>query len=565
MKTRWYKNAVVYQIYPFSFMDADNDGWGDIKGIISKLDYIKDLGVTAIWFSPLYSSPDYDFGYDISDYRAIAQKFGTMEDFDRLLEECHKRDLKVIMDMVINHTSTEHPWFLKAMESEDSPYRDYYIIRKGKRDGSTLLPPSNWESTFTGSAWERIGETDDFYLHLFCKEQADLNWENPKVREEIIDILNFWLDKGVDGFRFDVFNMFSKVYPIADDHDKNSFQTGAPFYVDGPRIHEYLKELNEKSLSLYDTYTVGESFHPSDENAHAYVKESNNELDTIFNFAHLDSDNIAGKKYFKKPFDLLQFKKGLLHPQITYYKDGWNTLVLENHDNPRCVNRFSIDTKHYRYEAATMLATITYMGFGIPFIYMGQEIGMTNCRFNNLDEMNDPVSHFVYLLMRSYKIPAKLAFSFIKYGARDHARVPMQWDDSVNAGFNTGHNTWQCVNPDYKQINVKADLASQKSIYRYYQKLLELKKTNETAIYGETEEYDHENRKIIAYSRLYEGNRLFVCANFTNRTAVYELPSWVSDAKLLLSNYESVQQEGRKLTLKPYQAAVFEKEPIRKK
>ena len=565
MKTRWYKNAVVYQIYPFSFMDADNDGWGDIKGIISKLDYIKDLGVTAIWFSPLYSSPDYDFGYDISDYRAIAQKFGTMEDFDRLLEECHKRDLKVIMDMVINHTSTEHPWFLKAMESEDSPYRDYYIIRKGKRDGSTLLPPSNWESTFTGSAWERIGETDDFYLHLFCKEQADLNWENPKVREEIIDILNFWLDKGVDGFRFDVFNMFSKVYPIADDHDKNSFQTGAPFYVDGPRIHEYLKELNEKSLSLYDTYTVGESFHPSDENAHAYVKESNNELDTIFNFAHLDSDNIAGKKYFKKPFDLLQFKKGLLDPQITYYKDGWNTLVLENHDNPRCVNRFSIDTKHYRYEAATMLATITYMGFGIPFIYMGQEIGMTNCRFNNLDEMNDPVSHFVYLLMRSYKIPAKLAFSFIKYGARDHARVPMQWDDSVNAGFNTGHNTWQCVNPDYKQINVKADLASQKSIYHYYQRLLELKKTNETAIYGETEEYDHENRKIIAYSRLYEGNRLFVCANFTNRTAVYELPSWVSDAKLLLSNYESVQQEGRKLTLKPYQAAVFEKEPIRKK
>jgi oligo-1,6-glucosidase len=565
MKTRWYKNAVVYQIYPFSFMDADNDGWGDIKGIISKLDYIKDLGVTAIWFSPLYSSPDYDFGYDISDYRAIAQKFGTMEDFDRLLEECHKRDLKVIMDMVINHTSTEHPWFLKAMESEDSPYRDYYIIRKGKRDGSTLLPPSNWESTFTGSAWERIGETDDFYLHLFCKEQADLNWENPKVREEIIDILNFWLDKGVDGFRFDVFNMFSKVYPIADDHDKNSFQTGAPFYVDGPRIHEYLKELNEKSLSLYDTYTVGESFHPSDENAHAYVKESNNELDTIFNFEHLDSDNIAGKKYFKKPFDLLQFKKGLLDPQITYYKDGWNTLVLENHDNPRCVNRFSIDTKHYRYEAATMLATITYMGFGIPFIYMGQEIGMTNCRFNNMDELNDPVSHFVYLLMRSYKIPAKLAFSFIKYGARDHARVPMQWDDSVNAGFNTGHNTWQCVNPDYKQINVKADLASQKSIYRYYQKLLELKKTNETAIYGETEEYDHENRKIIAYSRLYEGNRLFVCANFTNRTAVYELPSWVSDAKLLLSNYESVQQEGRKLTLKPYQAAVFEKEPIRKK
>ena len=565
MKTKWYKNAVVYQIYPFSYMDSDNDGWGDIEGIISKLDYIKDLGVTAIWFSPLYRSPDYDYGYDISDYRAIDEKFGTMEDFDRLLDECHKRDLKVIMDMVINHTSIEHPWFQKAMESEDSPYRDYYIFRKGKRDGDKLLPPSNWESTFTGSAWERIGDTDDFYLHLFCREQADLNWENPKVREEIIDILNFWLDKGVDGFRFDVFNMFSKVYPITDDYDKKSFQVGAPYYVDGPRIHEFLKELNEKSLSLYDTYTVGESFHPSDENAHAYVKETNNELDSIFNFAHLDSDNIAGKKYFKKPFDILQFKKGLLDPQITYYKDGWNTLVLENHDNPRCVNRFSLDTKHFRYEAATMLATITYMGFGIPFIYMGQEIGMTNCSFKHMDELKDPVSHFVYDLMRGYRIPAKLAFSFIKYGARDHSRVPMQWDDSINGGFNSGHDTWQCVNPAYRQINVKADLASEKSIYRYFQKLLVLKKNNETAVYGETEEYDHENRKIIAYSRLYEGNRLFICANFTNKTAEYELPSWVSDAGLLLSNYDEVKREDRKLTLKPYQAAVFEKAPVRRK
>ncbi|MDO4191754.1 MAG: alpha-glucosidase [Erysipelotrichaceae bacterium] len=565
MKTRWYKNAVVYQIYPFSYMDSNNDGWGDIKGIISKLDYIKDLGVTAIWFSPLYKSPDYDYGYDISDYRAIDEKFGTMEDFDRLLDECHKRDLKVIMDMVINHTSIEHPWFRKAMESEDSPYRDYYIIRKGKRDGEKLLPPSNWESTFIGPAWERIGETDDFYLHLFCTEQADLNWENPKVREEIIDILNYWLDKGVDGFRFDVFNMFSKVYPIADDFDKKSFQVGAPFYVDGPRMHEFLKELNEKSLSLYDTYTVGESFHPSDENAHAYVKETNNELDSIFNFAHLDSDNIAGKKYFKKPFDIYQFKKGLLDPQITYFKDGWNTLVLENHDNPRSVNRFSLDTKHYRYEAATMLATITYMGFGIPFIYMGQEIGMTNCNFNDMDELKDPVSHFVYDLMRSYKIPAKLAFSFIKYGARDHSRVPMQWDDSVNGGFNSGHDTWQCVNPAYKQINVKEDLSSERSIYRYFQKVLALKKSNETAIYGETEEYDHENKKIIAYSRQYEGNRLFVCANFTHRTAEYKLPAWVSDARLLLSNYDEVKQEDRTLTLKPYQAVVFEKAPIRKK
>ena len=552
MKTQWYKNAVVYQIYPFSFMDSNNDGWGDIDGIISKLDYIKELGVTAIWFSPLYKSPDYDYGYDISDYREIDEKFGTMKDFDRLLEECHKRDLKVIMDMVINHTSIEHPWFKQALESPDSPYRDYYIIRKGKSEGNKLLPPSNWASTFTGSAWERIGDTDEFYLHLFCVEQADLNWENPAVRKEITDILNFWMDKGVDGFRFDVFNMFSKVYPIQDDHQKGAFQTGAQYYVDGPRMHEFLKELNEKALSLHDSYTVGESFHPSEEAAYEYVKESNNELDTIFNFGHLDSDNIAGKKFFWKPFDLLQFKNGLLLPQAKYYKDAWNTLVLENHDNPRCVNRFSIDVRHYRYEAATMLATITYMGFGIPFIYMGQEIGFVNNEFNSMDEMKDPVSHFVYDLMCSYGMPRKLAFSFIKYGARDHSRVPMPWDDSVNGGFNKGHQTWQCVNMEYKDINVKKDLSSNKSVYHFYQKLLALKKSDEAAIYGETKEYDHDNKKIIAYSREYNGRRLFVVGNFSRKTVKYTLPDWTADAEIKINNYEELQKNGLQVIFKPY-------------
>ena len=565
MKTNWYKNAVVYQIYPFSFMDSDNDGYGDIQGIISKLDHIKDLGVTAIWFSPLYASPDYDYGYDISDYRKIDEKFGTMEDFDRLLAECHARDLKVIMDMVVNHTSIEHEWFREALRSPDSPYRDYYIIRKGKIENGKLLPPTNWESTFTGSAWERIGETDEFYLHLFCKEQADLNWENPQVRREIADILNFWLSKGVDGFRFDVFNMFSKVYPLRDDHDKKSFQKGAPYYVDGPRIHEFLRELNDKALSLYDSYTVGESFHPSAEDSAAYVKEENRELDSIFSFGHLDSDNIAGKKFFRKPFDLIEFKKGLFGPQLATYQDGWNTLVLENHDNPRSVSRFSIDTKHYRYEAATMLATITYMGFGIPFIYMGQEIGMTNCDFRSMDELKDPVSHFVYDLLCSYRVPGKLAFSFIKYGARDHARVPMQWDDSVNAGFNAGAKPWQCINPAYKEINVKKDLSSGKSIYRYFRDLLKIKKNNETAIYGETEEYDHDNRQVVAYSRQYFGNRLFVAGNFSRRKAKYRLPSWLSGADVLINNYGDLDLSGDTVVLRPYQAVVFEKKAVDRK
>ena len=557
MKTEWYKEAVVYQVYPFSFKDSNNDGWGDIPGIISKLDYIRDLGVNAIWFSPLYRSPDYDYGYDISDYEDIDEKFGTMEDFDELLRLCHEKGMRVIMDMVLNHTSIEHPWFREAISDPDSPYRDYYIIRKGKYEKGKLLPPSNWASTFTGSAWERIGETDEFYLHLFCVEQADLNWENPKVREEIISILNFWLDKGVDGFRFDVFNMFSKVYPIEDDTGKD-FQKGAKYFIDGPRMHEFLKELNERSLSLYDSYTVGESYHPSPENAYEYVRKSNHELDSIFNFAHLDSDNIGGMKFFRKPFDVLQFKDGLLQPQITYYKDGWNTLVLENHDNPRSLNRFSLDSRHYRYEAATFLATITFMGFGIPFIYMGEEIGTTNTDFKNIDEMKDPVSHFVYDLMSGYGMPKKLAFSFIRYGARDHARTPMQWDDTINGGFNEGENPWQCVNEKYKDINVKKDLASDRSIYRYYQKLLKIKKENQTAIYGETKEYDHENKKVIAYSREYEGKKLFILGNFKKKNVTYEMPQEFVNANVLISNYEDIQKDGSKITLKPYQAIVWE-------
>ena len=558
MKTRWYKNAVVYQIYPFSFMDSNNDGWGDIEGIISKLDYIRDLGATAIWFSPLYKSPDYDYGYDISDYKAIDEKFGTMEDFDRLLEECHKRDLKVIMDMVINHTSTEHPWFREAVSSPDSPYRDYYIIRKGKIENGSLLPPSNWESTFTGSAWERIGDSDEFYLHLFCKEQADLNWENPEVRKEIIDILNFWLDKGVDGFRFDVFNMFSKVYPIRDDDSKDSFQKGAPYYVDGPRMHEFLKELNEKSFSFYDILTVGESFHPSAEDAREYVRESNGELDAIFSFGHLESDNIAGKQYVPQPFERLQFKDGFVSPPKDNYGKGWNTLVLENHDNPRCVNRFSIDTKKYRYEAATFLATITYMGFGIPFIYMGQEAGLTNTDFKNMDQLKDPVSHFVYELMRSYGLPKAAAFRFIKYGARDHARVPMAWNGFINGGFNTGHQPWQCINPQYQFINVEKDLAAPDSIYRYFQKLLKIKKTNETAIYGSVEEYDHDNKRIIAYCRLDHEKRLFVVGNFSPKRTAYALPAWLSGAQVLIDNYGTIKEAESKIVLEPYQAVVYE-------
>ena len=558
MRTQWYKNAVVYQIYPFSFMDKNNDGWGDIEGIISKLDYIKDLGVTAIWFSPLYKSPDYDYGYDISDYRAIDEKFGTMADFDRLLAECHKRGLKVVMDMVLNHTSTEHPWFQAALADPNSKYRDYYIFRKGRVVKGKMAPPTNWVSSFTGTAWERVGETDDYYLHLFCREQADLNWENPEVRREIWDILNFWLQKGVDGFRFDVFNMFSKVYPIRDDLSKKTFQRGEIYFVDGPRMHEFLKEMYDNALGLYDSFSVGESYHPSKENALAYVKEDNHELDEIFNFAHLESDSIAGLRFFKKPFDLRQFKDGLFGPQLDNYGHGWNALVLENHDVPRAVSRFSIDTRRYRYEAATMLAVATYMGFGTPFLYMGQEAGLVNGSFTSIEEMKDPVSGFVYDLMRHYGFPKGLALRFLHYGARDHARVPMAWNAAANGGFNEGHKPWQCVNPVYPEINVAADLAAGKSIYRFYQKLLALKKENPAAIHGRTVEYDHKNRRILAYSRETDAKKLFIAANFSKKSTRYTLPGWVQGAQVLLNNYDDLTQDGLILTLKPYQAVVWE-------
>ncbi len=557
MKTNWYRDAVVYQIYPFSFMDGNNDGMGDIPGIISRLDYIRDLGATAIWFSPLYVSPCKDYGYDVADYKAIDPKFGTMEDFDRLMEECHKRDIRVIMDMVLNHTSDQHKWFQEAVADRNSPYRDYYIIREGRRKGSRLMPPTNWVSSFTGSAWQRIGDTDEFYLHLFAPEQPDLNWENPAVRDEIADILNFWLGKGVSGFRFDVFNLYSKVHPFKDDKNPFRFQKGTPYFVDGPRMHEFLQEMYERALSRYDTYTVGESYIPDEEHAHRYIHEESGELDSIFDFEHMTSDNIL--KFMPKPFDLKRFKKGLLEPQIRYHGSGWNTLVLENHDNGRSICRFGINTGRWRYEAATFLALITFMGWGTPFIYQGEEIGMINTDFRSMDELKDPVSHFVYDMMTgSMHIPARVAFPLIKRGARDHARTPMQWDSSVNAGFNEGAEPWQCINPAYREINVEADLASDRSVYRFYQKLLALRKEEPVLLRGETIEYDPDDRNIIAYSRTYEGRRMLIVGNFSGRAHRYSIPGDfnVEDLEIALSNYGGQISE-REMKLRPYEAILF--------
>ena len=560
-KTNWYKEAVVYQIYPLSFMDSNNDGMGDIRGIISKLDYIKELGATAIWFSPLYASPWKDYGYDISDYKAIHPAFGTMEDFDELIRECHARGLRVMMDAVFNHTSNEHAWFKAALADKTSPYRDYYIIRKGKKDKEgKLIPPTNWTSSFTGPAWERIEGTDEYYLHLFAPEQPDLNWENPKVREEMAGILRFWLEKGVDGFRFDVFNMISKVYPFKDDKNPLHFQKGVQYYVDGPRMHEFLKELNDKALSLYDTYTVGESYTPDEEHAYRYINEESGELDTIFHFEHLAADNIFGLKMIPKPFNLRQFKRGLIDTQLRYHGSGWNTLVLENHDQARCVSRFGIKKK-YRYEAATFLAMITYLGWGTPFIYQGQEIGMTNTDFKSRGEMKDPVTHFIFDLAKGLHVPDRVSFRMMKGAARDNARTPMQWDASVNAGFNKGAEPWQCVNPDYKKINVSADLASDKSIYRFYHKLLALRKSEDTLIYGNTIEYYPDDRQVITYSRCYGDKRFLIVGNFSGVRADFIMPSdfELDELSIRMTNLGRSDAEiAEVLHLEPYEAILFE-------
>ena len=566
VKTNWYKEAVVYQIYPLSFMDSNNDGMGDIPGIISKLDYIKDLGATAIWFSPLYASPWRDYGYDIADYRAIHPAFGTMEDFDRLVEECHRRGLRIMMDAVFNHTSNQHAWFRAALADEYSPYRDYYIIRKGrkvkdKKGREELLPPTNWTSSFTGSAWERILGSDDFYLHLFAPEQPDLNWENPAVREEMADILRFWLDRGVDGFRFDVFNLFSKVYPLQDDKHPLRFQKGTQYFVDGPRMHEFLRELNDRALSLYDTYTVGESYTPDEEHAHRYVMEESGELDSIFDFEHMMSDNLGGTKFIPKPFSLRKFKKGLIGPQLRYYGTAWNTLVLENHDCVRCVSRFGINDRKYRYEAATFLPIITYFGWGTPFIYQGQEIGMTNAKFRSIRQLKDPVSHFVYDTMTEMHIPAGAAEKMIISGARDHARTPMQWDGGVNAGFNAGTAPWQCLNPNYKEINVEADLASGRSIYRFYQEVLRIRRSEPALIYGSTVEYYPDDRQVIAYSRSLGGARFLVVGNFSASRADFIMPSdfELDELKIRLTNQGRTDAETEEIMqLKPYEAILFE-------
>ncbi|MCM3584613.1 alpha-glucosidase [Mesobacillus maritimus] len=553
----WWKESVVYQIYPRSFNDSNGDGVGDIKGIIEKLDYLKNLGIDVIWLSPVYQSPNDDNGYDISDYQAIMDEFGTMEDWEELLAQMHQRDMKLIMDLVVNHSSDEHKWFQESRKSKDNPYRDYYIWRPGK-DGKE---PNNWESTFSGSAWQYDETTDEYFLHLFSKKQPDLNWENPKLRQEVYKMMKWWLDKGVDGFRMDVINFISKVpgLPDAPNPEGKKYVGGGQYFIDGPRIHEFFAEMNQEVLSQYDIMTVGEMPGVNVEEAKKYTNPERKELQMVFQFEHMDLDSGANGKWDLKPLDLRDLKESISRWQTGLHGVGWNSLYLNNHDQPRMVSRFGND-KEYRVVSAKMLGTFLHMLQGTPYVYQGEEIGMTNVQFDSIEDYKDIeiLNMYKEKVVEGGADPAKVMESIYVKG-RDNARTPFQWDSSDNAGFTTGE-PWLKVNPNFKEVNAEQAVLDEDSIYQYYRQLIQLRKTHPIIVYGEYQLILPEDKQIYAYTRSFEGEKLLVVTNFSEEQVSFELPNDVAfDAKeVLISNYPvSGIDDFRAFTLKPYEARVY--------
>jgi oligo-1,6-glucosidase len=557
MDRKWWKEAVVYQIYPRSFKDANGDGIGDIRGIISKLDYLKELGIDVVWLSPIYKSPNDDNGYDISDYRDIMDEFGTMEDWEEMLEEMHKRGIKLVMDLVVNHTSDEHPWFIESRKSKDNPYRDYYIWRPGK-DGKE---PNNWESFFSGSAWEYDETTGEYYLHLFSKKQPDLNWENPKVREEVYEMMKFWLDKGVDGFRMDVINMISKVpgLPDGESQEGKKYVSGGKYFMNGPRVHEFLQEMNREVLSKYDIMTVGETPGVTPAEGILYTDPSRHELNMVFQFEHVDLDSGPGGKWDIKPWTLTDLKKTMTKWQKELEGKGWNSLYLNNHDQPRAVSRFGDDGK-YRVESAKMLGTFLHMMQGTPYIYQGEELGMTNVRFPSIEDYRDIETLNMYKeRVEEYGEDPKEVLKKIYYKGRDNARTPMQWDDSEHAGFTTG-TPWIQVNPNYKDINAKAALEDPNSVFHYYKKLIQLRKQHEIIVYGTYDLILEDDPYIYAYTRTLGNEKLVVITNFSSETPIFRLPDEITytTKELLISNYAVNEEEDlREIRLQPWEARVY--------
>lgn len=549
MKKAWWKEAVVYQIYPRSFCDSNGDGIGDLNGITSKLDYLKELGIDVIWLSPVYKSPNDDNGYDISDYEDIMTEFGNMDDFDKMLAAAHERGIKIVMDLVVNHTSDEHPWFVESRSSKDNEKRDYYIWKEGK-DGKE---PTNWGSAFSGPAWKYDEKTDMYYLHLFSVKQPDLNWENPKVRKEVFDMMTRWCEKGIDGFRMDVISLISKPegYP---DAKVVGLYGDMGICANGPKVHDYLKEMNEKVLSKFDIMTVGETAGVTLEEAKKYANTDGSELNMVFQFEHTDLDGGEKFKWSTKPMPLVPLKENLSKWQKGLDGVAWNSLYFCNHDQPRIVSRLGDESDAYRELSAKCIATCLHMMQGTPYVYQGEELGMTNTVFNTVDDFRDLESINAYReLVESGLYTDEDMFPKIAHKSRDNARTPMQWDASENAGFTTG-TPWIAVNPNYKKINVADQLKREDSVFHYYQKLIRLRKENEIIVYGNYELLLPEDENIFAYIRTLDNQKLLVVCNFSKSEQKFDFQGY-ENAKVLISNYNRDAREDG--ILKPYEATVL--------
>ena len=552
---KWYREMSVYQIWPRSFCDGNGDGIGDLWGVLSKMDYIKSLGVDAIWFSPLYPSPNADFGYDISDYMDIHPDYGNLEVFKQVLQEAHSRDMRVFMDLVINHTSDEHHWFKESKKGKDNPYHDYYFWRPGKVSGGVRRPPNNWTSLFEGGAWEYCEELDEYYLHLFAKKQPDLNIDNPKVREEIKKILRFWLDMGVDGFREDVITFISKTPGLPNSYPKIPIANGLKYYSNRPKVHEYLKEFKRDVLDHYDCFTVGESPMTTPEIALRYISEGEDKvLDEMIGFSHMEADCFM-TDVMQRPFNLIKMKKAFSQWQMKLQGKAWNALYIENHDHPRIISRYG--SERYHKESGKMLAAMYALQRGTPFIYQGQEIGMVNIRLPDVNMYQDVMSKNNAAIL-SKLMPRSQVLKLIQKSSRDSARTPVQWSAEKNAGFSTSV-PWFFVNKSYKSINVEAQENDPDSILNFYRKLLKFRKNNPVAIYGDYVELMPEDKNMYVYERNYHGKKLLVICSFTAEQIRFELPETIDLMKgtVVLSNYEMNFVIANGFTTRPYEMRVY--------
>lgn len=544
-----FKKKVVYQIYPKSFKDTNGTGTGDLKGVIEKLDYLQALGVDYIWLTPFYVSPQNDNGYDVADYYNIDPSYGTMEDVENLIAEAKKRNIYLMMDMVFNHVSTEHIWLKKAMAGEEK-YLNYFFFKQGKANNQ---PPTNWNSKFGGPAWEYVEKFDKWYLHLFDKTQADLNWENPEVREEVKNIVRFWMEKGVKGFRFDVINLISKA-GFEDDFSVDG--DGRSFYTDGPRIHEFVQELARDSFAKdKDIITVGEMSSTTMENCYKYAGEKTGELSMVFTFHHLKVDFMGNEKWVLVPTDFMKLKQLIFDWQINMEKNNaWNAVFWCNHDQPRVISRFGSDDKYHK-ESGKMLATLIHCLRGTPYIYQGEEIGMTNPHFKSIEQYRDVESLNHYQILQDKGMTKEQALMILDVHSRDNSRTPMQWDDSINAGFTTG-TPWIQTADNYTEINVKNSLEDKDSIFYYYQKLIQLRKNYDVIAYGDIKPLLREDKRVFAYERNYKSQKLIVICNFYPTTYEIELPYDLSNYKCILNNYKN-EAKAKKIALKPYETLVY--------